>query len=188
MADLDIVSLAEAQSITGATTSHQDLLTAWVSAISEKVDDHCGPVVSRPVTGEKHSGGCDALDLLSPPALSVTSVTESGTALTSSDYELDVATGELWRLSSDGSVSVWSGGPRQIEVSYVSGRFADTESVSEKFKRAASVALINVWQMHQGGVAQVGEFDVPRKPFPGFLLPNAAIELLADEDEAPVFT
>jgi hypothetical protein len=189
MADLlDVLTLREAQqSLDRARDDQSTLLESLITSVSRKIDSFVGPVVQRTVTAEKHSGGCSFVLLHRRPALTITTVVENGTTLTSGDYDLEPDTGQLFRTTSaDGHVSVWAGGRRRVVVTYEAGRYATTNVVDDVFKDAARITLANLWRMHQDGTIQVDEFDVPRNPFPSFGLPNAAKDLLAGERLAPM--
>ena len=174
MADtLDILTLTEAKAalnVAASDTSVDTELAQVVTAASRMVDSVYGPVVAREVT-KLVTAPAGTVWLERPAA--VTSVTEyhSGTAtvLTAEDfdtagtYRLDTTTGALTRRSS-WSDSYWSA--HELVVVYTSGRYADTASVDEKFKEAAVVCLIHLWQ-HRGANSGAGSFGGDGAPFGG---------------------
>lgn len=174
MADtLDILTLTEAKTalnIPSATTTYDTELAQVITAASRIVDSVYGPVVQRAVTKNIVSpAGTIYLDW---PA-AVTSVTEyrSGTAtvLTAEDfdtagtYRLDTTTGALTRRLSWADTYWYA---NELVVVYTSGRAANTAAVDEKFKEAAVVALVHLWQ-HRGAQSGAGSFGGDGAPFGG---------------------
>lgn len=206
MATLDVISLAEAKSALNlsGTTAHDTELPGWITAVSLRLDELIGPVVRRAVT-EKHDGGCRRIFLRNHPNTSITSITEyAGTVATAltletsalkpaggylpEDYEPDPAllSGIVHRRSGDADAS-FPLGRKNIEVTYVAGRFADTASVDERAKKAATLMLINLWRSQQDSTGTVGEFDVPQSIFPAFAVPRAVRQLWDGEIQDPMF-
>lgn len=204
MADtLDVVSLAEARSalnIQSADTSQDTELASYITAVSRRLDDLCGPIVKRTVTSEEYVGGSGTIALRYAPAsrtaaTTITSVTEysGGTAqalsaetLTTStayDFAFDAATGVLTRRSSWGDSTF---GAQRVVVTYSAGRYANTAAVDPKFKQAALIMLSHLWTSEQGvgGSATFGANEAG-VGIPTFFVPNAVLELLADELRPP---
>lgn len=200
MATLDLVTLEEAQgalNIDTSDTTHDTALTAYITAVSLRLDELCGPIVVRTITGETHDGGNHQIWLDYIPISSVTTVTEyantTATTLTaetnatkpSSAYMVDLQTGKLVRRSSNGNTT-FAKGMQNIAVTYVAGRATQTSTVSEKFKLAANLMLAAIWRREQGaGTTTFGEFASPVMGAT-FAIPNAVMELLADEIRGPV--
>lgn len=165
MADaLDILDIDEAEAalnMTGAT--HEAELAQWVTAISRRIDDACGPVVVRSVT-ETHQGGSSWIIPYTQPVYEVTTLTEySGVAptvlaveafptVTSADYAL--VNGIVYRRSS-GCDAVFAGG--RVIITFDAGRYADTASVDAKFKAAAGSILRRLWAREAGAWARGGD-------------------------------
>jgi hypothetical protein len=198
---LDILTLAEAKlalNLSG-TTSYDSELPAWITGVSRLLDSEFGPVVRRTITGETHDGGYSSIRTRLRPVTSFTSVTEyvstTGTALTvetnalkpasayfADTYDRDptLFSGRIRRRAS-GSDTVFATGSKNVAVTYVAGRFADTAGVDERFKGAARLTLAHMWMSQRPSLAQVGEFEVPTQQFPRWAMPNAVREMLADE-------
>lgn len=206
MATLDVLSLAEAKlalNLSG-TTAHDAELPGWITAVSLRLDKLIGPVVRRTVTAEKHDGGNRRIFLRYHPNTSITSITEyAGTVATvltaetnaskptdaylAEDYEPDPAllSSIVWRRSGDADAT-FPRGRKNIEVTYVAGRFADTASCDERAKKAAALMLINLWRSQQDSTGTVGEFDVPQNNFPTFTVPRAVREMYDGEIQDPL--
>ena len=201
MADtLDILTLDEAKralNIPLADTSFDTEVASYVTAVSQRIDDLCGPVVQRTITGEAHDGGRSFIFPVHTPVASVTSIAQylSGTATTltaetvststSTNYLLtDASThASLIRRRSSWSDSVFTDGRANVVITYVAGRFANTAAVSPKFKQGAAKMLSVMWKGDQGAGtvtfgAPVGDDDLG---IIGFAIPRAVLELLAEE-------
>jgi hypothetical protein len=198
MAATDILSIDEARTAVGIeldNLSHDDLLYGYVSAISLQLDQRCGPVVIRTVTGELHDGGGSVVFLKHNPVSTVTTVTEyshttaqalaaeSNTVKTASDYKIDLETGALRRRSSNRD-AYFPAGRDNVVVTYAAGRYASTTVVADKWKLAAGICLANIWRREQG--AGTKTFGGEGPPGVTFMMPNAAKDLLFGEFIAPL--
>lgn len=201
MADtLDILTLDEAYRAINNTSAsgHDEQLAQWITGVSRRIDDICGPVVQRTITGELHNGGGPRIFLDHSPAASVTSITEyvstTGTSLTvetnaskpSDSFLLETVGGVswVWRRAS-GTGARFASGLRNVEVTYVAGRYTDTASVDAKFKAAVAGILRRLWQRDAGAWARGSDpFD---QSTPAFFdaFKQSVHEYLADERRAP---
>lgn len=207
MADvLDLLTIAEARSAVNlptGDTSHDTELELFVTGISGRIDELCGPVVQRTVSGERHDGGGRRVLLDRQHVESVSSVSEwSGTTETVLTEETDASKPSQGFLL-DGDIYAWvyrrSGdadarfptGRRNVVVTYTAGRYADTASVGSTFKLAAASVLRRMWKREQSSWAQSPDF------FPDTENPTAGLgffkavdpmvkELLAGELLPPV--
>lgn len=189
-----MLSLDEAKKALNISNGDQDTeLAIYITAVSRRLDDLCGPIVKRTITDEEYPGGVPQIVLRHAPAsetatTTVSAVTEysGGTAQvlaaetltgsTSYDYMVDATTGILKRRSTWTDTTF---GNQRVKVTYSAGRYASTATVDAKFKLAASIMLIHLWRSGQGFGATL---DIPQ----GFAVPNAVIELLSDELQGPV--
>lgn len=190
MGVLDVVTVDEAETDLGVDPGSQPLLAAYVTSVSRLLDRACGPIVQRTITGERHSGGAPFILLDQYPVASVTTVTEyastAGTALV--EEELGTAPANGFVL--DGSKLIrrsgkrdgwWAAGRSNIVVTYVAGRYADTLSVDERFRRAALITLANLWRREQGmGTVMFGADGAPILGAT-YALPNAAKAFIQDD-------
>jgi hypothetical protein len=192
MADtLDVVTLAEAEANMGDVPDDA-LLAVYITSVSRLLDKVCGPIVSRTVTAEPHDGWCEELFLHEYPVRSVTSVAEyAGVTATTLVEEL-VTTSPANGFTVDyshGKVRRRAGkrdwyfpeGRKNVLVTYVAGRYADTASVDERFKMAAYITLRNLWQREQG--MGTVTFGPDGQPLMGatFALPNAAAAFIRED-------
>lgn len=201
MAILDVLTLNEAKAslnVTG-TTQYDTELPGYITAVSQRLDTLCGPVVRRTVTGEQLDGGFESIFVEFFPVTSFTSIIEYdgviATVLTSEtnfvqpdnayrsySYQPDPTLyGNRLVRRSAGFRKKFTFGIGNVVVTYVPGRFADTVSVGEKYKKAAGLILQNLWRSQQDSTGRMDEFDVPMQMFPKFAVPNAALQLLCNE-------
>lgn len=206
MADNDVVSYDRARqalSIGPVDTSKKTLLEAAITAISQRMDELCGPIVRRTVT--------EVVDIDHPtteirlsvgPVSSITTVTVyqsgSGTVLTGEtlaasggylaelqqrirpDGTSQMLSGELYRRSS--FVNTWWEWPSRVQVVYVAGRYATTaDAADSRFEQAALIALRSLWRTYQSQVATAadGDYAAPFQAFPSVAVPAAALELVS---------
>lgn len=195
MATTDLLSAEEARQALQRGVQDADkaaLLTATVSAISERLAEAAGPIVCGTITGELHDGGGTAIWLAKYPVYSVTTVVEydyttAGTLTAetnaskpSSGYRVNLENGKVTRRS-DNATASFPAGVDNVYVTYIAGRFTATSTVEEKFKEAARVVLKNVWRMWENSVATVDGFESPMAHIPSFLTPNVAKSLLGSD-------
>ena len=180
MPGTDIVTVAEVKThlnIPSSDTSSDAELAGFISAATPVIEHVTGPVVARAVV-EKYDGGYEALVLRQPPVISITSVTEDGTAVAASDYTLSDA-GVLYRKS-----GVWLCGRSTVQVTYQAGRSTVPASIA-----LAAKELIRInWRPQQGGnysPVDGGSSDVGAgEPRLGFFVPNRVAEMLVPHAQA----
>ena len=179
MAALDLITLAEGRdaiNVPQEPTATDAEAARFITAVSLRIDDICGPVVRRAVTGEQHDGGRHQIALHVPYATSASSVIEydhtTATTLTAETNAIKPADGYLldpvgrygelvWLRRRCGSIDGrFPHGRRNVEVSYTAGRAADTSAVPVDFKVAAGSILRRLWQRDQGAWARAQDpFD-----------------------------
>jgi hypothetical protein len=183
MADtLDVITLAEAKqalNASPASTTDDALLASYVTTVSRRMDQLCGPIVKRTVT-ETFDGSCGTVLLRWRPVMSITSVVDTGTTLDPTTYTVTPATGVLRKVNGL-YLSAFRWGIASVVVTYVAGRFNDTGSVQEPFRRATAMLLAHLFRPEHGAGSETfgGVEDYPG--LPGFFLPNAVRGLLGDE-------
>ena len=98
---LPVVSLADAKRHLNISATTDDEEVRKVLAIAtDLAERYTGRALRRKTVVETHDGGtATALLLRQPPALSVSSVVESGTTLASTGYTLNAPAGLLYRGS-----------------------------------------------------------------------------------------
>lgn len=205
MADtLDVITLTAAKAAVGGLTRDETLLATYITAVSRRLDDLCGPIVRRTITNELHDGGYESIWLYHAPVYAVSTVTEAqGTTqvtCTAQTFATAPAAGYVaephapgstlysgrLRRTAGGCPSKWYPGPNTVQVSYTAGRYADTDAVDELFAEAAILCLKNLWRGEQSGVAaSSADYQGPQSLFPGRAVPNSVLDLLVDEIRPP---
>lgn len=178
---LDILTLHEGYtaiqdktSAAAGSGSNDEMLQRWITALSARIDEKCGPVVIRTVTAEEVKvRGCHAY-LKRRPVSSITSLVEYvGTAATALQAENfpSAVTANDYKLLEDGLAGVVERRNRgfawpfsaifsracRVIATYEAGRYASTEVVGEEFKAAASSILLRLWKREAGSWAAGGD-------------------------------
>lgn len=193
----DVVTAAEVTpflSFSSAPTT----LEAAITAVSRRLDEACGAIVTRGEVTEYHDGGHGTVRL-KHPASAFTSVTEyqgsSAVTLTRETVGTEPAdgyyaephapdrtlfSGRLVRRSGGKDYGFYAG-RGNVAVVYTAGRYADTASVDRRFKEAALIMLRNLVGASEPTTVTLDEFDTPGGRYPTFAVPNAVRQLLWDE-------
>lgn len=161
--DTDLLTLDEAKlwvNLSDSRVGQEDRVEAWVSGISDALDDWAGPIVARTVTEDHYVSGRHSLTLRETPIYSVTSVNEyqSGVATlltaetptVAGTYLLD---GYIVRRQEQWNPSSFNG---HVRVVFQAGRYASTEDVGGKYKTAAGMALQRLWSQYAPAWARGG--------------------------------
>ncbi len=193
MATEDLVTISETKSALRISTNTNDnLLVAWITAVSVRVDELCGPVVNRTITDELHDGGLTFIAPRYVPFSSVTSVSEydtagTATALSAEDYDTKPANawlvdGDLIRRRSSGADALFATGRRNVRLTYVAGRVANTAAVTEQFKRSVLIILAHMWREEHGQASSTFSADDGLVTVgAGWAIPRRARDLLGNQ-------
>lgn len=129
----------------GLITTAADLeQLRWLCSVaSEAVEGDTGITFRRRTIVETYDGGCESVTLRQAPVLSVTTVTQSGVALTGSDYRVRPG-GVLTRVYGE-YAGVWFPGVQNITVTYVAG-YTNPPRIARK---VALNAVQRMWQSSQ---------------------------------------
>lgn len=202
MADTyDLLTLAEGKAAIGQSANSEvgfvARLESAITAVSQRIVDLCGPVVTRTFTAETYDGGDGDIilrnaawgDLATTTIASLSEYDTSGaaTALTAEDFDTKPADGYLivarratiTRRSSGGRY-YFAPGIDNVVVTYTSLRAATTAAVPAIFKDAARTMLAHTWRQ-QGPQAGTARSDVDGAPIFGvapFSVPRAVTDML----------
>ncbi|TCJ23024.1 hypothetical protein [Nocardioides jejuensis] len=168
------------------TSNDTDLTETYIPAVTPIVEDVVGPVMSRTGLTFTTDGGVVSIDL--PTAFTaITSVTESGSALTEgTDFVADPKSGLVHRGSAAGRF-LFAAGVRNVTVTYTVGYAAAAANVLANHRLAARIILRQMWQADQQGARPgLGSTDTETTPS-GFLIPRRAAELLRSTPNLPGF-
>lgn len=170
-AEIPVVSLSEVKrhlNITAATSEEE--LRALIVVAQEAGERHTGRVFGRRTVTQSLTGGRNALALSSLPVLSVTTVAEDGTTLTSDDYTADLDAGVLYRAAG----GLWDySDPKTVQVTYVAGYTAqpatDRQGVLEMIR--------HLWDTQRGSMAMLPRAADDYQPGLGYSIPARVAEL-----------
>lgn len=205
MATLDVVSYDRARqsrNIGPVDTSKKPLFESVISAVSQRMDELCGPIVQRTITEiVEVDRPMTSIRLATGPVSSITSVTVyvTGDDTTLTAETLTTAGGYLPefenRIRPDGTSQLLSGvlrrrlafgdswwdWPSRVRVVYVAGRYANTAAaVDSRFEQAALIAIASMWRTYGQQVdLNAGEYATPFQSFPSVDIPAAALSLVA---------
>lgn len=128
-------------------------LTALIDGASAAIASHCRRVLAEETVQEVwrsvYQGPDAPLILARVPVSAVASVAVDGATLDGADYEIDPASGLLWRLADDAR-AWWSAA--KVTVTYTAGyRVPDqaNPTLPEDISRAAVLA-VSAWHLGQG--------------------------------------
>jgi hypothetical protein len=200
----DVLTLVEAKASLKKHTSALDetTLASWVTAASRRLDTLVGPIVRRSVSEELSGEAETTLYLRYFPNTAISSVIEYSGAIGSElveetrgalvdgylaePYSFDPTfLGNELHRRIGGVDASWASGRRNVVVTYIAGRYADTASVDPLFKRSCGLMLINAWRSLENTTVEQGDYDIPISSFPTFAVPRAVRELLKDQLQDP---
>ena len=170
-----LVSLSEAKTElgwSGETDADEDALVAMIEAVSAACEAYTNRVWRQRTFTEALDGdGGSELILGHAPILSITSVTENGSAVAAAGYAANTST--ITRLSGYAAGS-WTAGVRNIAVTYVAG----VADVPADVRRGVLIALAHNWRSSRGmGSATFGAYGDGGVGTPAFSLPNASTDM-----------
>ncbi len=168
---LSIVTASPFRALTTRATVQADLglvvpspddawIDAEISAASTAIEGYCSRVFARETLREQWRDiSLEKLILARAPVVSITSVVEDGVTLASTDYELDAATGFLWRLSGDARTH-WRA--QKVVVTYLAGYLLPGQSgrdLPADIERACRLAVVSAFQQRGRDVMIRSESD-----------------------------
>lgn len=178
---LPLVSLADARAhLDMSTTTTDEELRRFLLSASDLAERWTGRTLRRQSFTETFDGGRSVHLLSHLPVLSITSVTESGTALSAGDYTVDAASGLLWRGSTT-SGATWATGRQNVTVTYAAG-YAEPPPAAYELVLEITRRL---WETQRGASADLGGDEYPAAGT--MRLMTFRIQTLIDSLSAPGF-
>lgn len=141
----DLVSLAGAKLELGITDTASDtLLATWITQTSSDIAVYIGRTLARETVSQDFdlTSGLVFLRLTRRPVASITSVTEDGILLDTTDYQVEPNSGLLRRRFSDGGRTGWRA--LRVVVVYVGG-YVLPDDLNPTLTRACYAWLKHRW-------------------------------------------
>jgi hypothetical protein len=184
-AELGIVGLAEAKeylNIPATDTTNDEELRSFIDSASDLAESYVGQVLGRRTfTNELYDGGTEFIRIRNPRALSITSVTENGATVLSSNYVLDYTGQRLYRIGSGtlyatNSYGYWTQGMNNVSITYVAGYVNPPMAA----KQGVLVIIKHLWETQRGAMNVMGRVLGGDELYstPTYSLPRRAMELL----------
>ena len=171
-----IVPLATARTalnLPATMTTGDDELRLHIAAATTVIEARIGPVLPATETERRSGSGLMALPLYHA-AETVTSVTEDGITLTSTDWCLDEHS-ILWRGSRPGAGAWSTRGAANVVVTYTVG----SARIDPAILLAASILVQHMWRTQTSTRPALGATSPDVTTVAGYLVPNRVLELLA---------
>jgi hypothetical protein len=166
-----VLSVAEVKAHLNVTDYADDSeILAFIDAAVGIAEGVVGSIENRTVT-ETHNGGRATVCLNVPPVVSVSAVTENGTSVAASGW--DVSTNGVLTRTSGYSTGVFTSGFNNVSVTYVSGR----SSIPADLRHALKELVRHLWETQRGSTTRKRSGD-DYQPGAGFSLPNRVAEVL----------
>jgi len=183
--ELGIVGLSEAKeylNIPASDTTMDEELRSFIDAASDLAEGYVGQVLGRRTyTNELYDGGTEFIRIRNPKAISITSVTENGATVSSSNYVLDYTGQRLYRIGSGtlyatNSYGYWTAGMNNVSITYVAGYVNPPMSA----KQGVLVIIKHLWETQRGAMNVMGRVLGGDELYstPTYSLPRRAMELL----------
>jgi Phage gp6-like head-tail connector protein len=184
-ADLGIVGLDEVKAhlnIPTTDTTLDEELRRFIDAATDLAETYVGQVLGRRTfTSELYDGGTAFIRIRNPKAISITSVTENGLAVSSSAYVLDYTGQRLYRIGSGtlyatNSYGYWVQGMNNISITYVAGYVNPPMAA----RQGVLEIIRHLWQTQRGSMSVMGRSLGGDELYttPTYSLPRRAMELL----------
>ena len=183
--ELGIVGLDEVKahlSIPTTITTEDEELRRVIDAASDLAEGYVGQVLGRRTfTDELYDGGTEFIRIRNPKAISITSVYENDSLVSSTAYNLDYTGQRLYRIGSGtlyatNSYGYWTGGFNNIKVTYVAGYVNPPMSA----KQGVLEIIRHLWTTQRGAINVMGRAQSGDEMYstPTYSLPRRAMELL----------
>ena len=182
--DIGIVGYYEALEFLNipAASANENEIRRFIDASTDLAETYVGQVLGRRTfTNELYDGGTEFIRIRNPKAISITSVTENGMAVSASNYVLDYTGQRLYRIGSGtlyatNSYGYWTQGMNNVSITYVAGYVNPPMSA----KQGVLEILRHLWQTQRGAINVMSRTNSGDELYstPTYSLPRRAMELL----------
>ena len=165
-----------------AASANENEVRRFIDASTDLAETYVGQVLGRRTfTNELYDGGTEFIRIRNPKAISITSVTENGLAVSASNYVLDYTGQRLYRIGSGtlyatNSYGYWTQGMNNVSITYVAGYVNPPMSA----KQGVLEILRHLWQTQRGAINVMSRTNSGDELYstPTYSLPRRAMELL----------
>ena len=165
-----------------AASANENEIRRFIDASTDLAEAYVGQVLGRRTfTNELYDGGTEFIRLRNPKAISITSVTENGMAVSASNYVLDYTGQRLYRIGSGtlyatNSYGYWTQGMNNVSITYVAGYVNPPMSA----KQGVLEIIRHLWQTQRGAINVMSRTNSGDELYstPTYSLPRRAMELL----------
>lgn len=175
------LSLAEAKAkLNLQATTDDDEVATYLEVACDLAQQVADTQFARTTVVDTLSGrGEVSISLSRRPVVSVTTVTENGTALTSgTGYTTDLRWGRLFRQAGTYTDYCWAVGRRNIAVTYVAGY----ATIPTQVRNATLDLLAHLWETQRGPATsgRPSDADIYQVPGTSWYIPNRVRDVLMD--------
>lgn len=165
-----------------AASANENEVRRFIDASTDLAETYVGQVLGRRTfTNELYDGGTEFIRIRNPKAISITSVTENGLAVSASNYVLDYTGQRLYRIGSGtlyatNSYGYWTQGMNNVSITYVAGYVNPPMSA----KQGVLEIIRHLWQTQRGAINVMSRTNSGDELYstPTYSLPRRAMELL----------
>ena len=165
-----------------AASANENEVRRFIDASTDLAETYVGQVLGRRTfTNELYDGGTEFIRIRNPKAISITSVTENGLAISASNYVLDYTGQRLYRIGSGtlyatNSYGYWTQGMNNVSITYVAGYVNPPMSA----KQGVLEIIRHLWQTQRGAINVMSRTQSGDELYstPTYSLPRRAMELL----------
>ena len=182
--DIGIVGYDEVLEFLNIPTAsaNENEVRRFIDASTDLAETYVGQVLGRRTfTNELYDGGTEFIRIRNPKAISITSVTENGLAVSASNYVLDYTGQRLYRIGSGtlyatNSYGYWTQGMNNVSITYVAGYVNPPMSA----KQGVLEIIRHLWQTQRGSINVMSRTNSGDELYstPTYSLPRRAMELL----------
>ena len=182
--DIGIVGYDEVLEFLNIPTAsaNENEVRLFIDASTDLAETYVGQVLGRRTfTNELYDGGTEFIRIRNPKAISITSVTENGLAISASNYVLDYTGQRLYRIGSGtlyatNSYGYWTQGMNNVSITYVAGYVNPPMSA----KQGVLEIIRHLWQTQRGAINVMSRTNSGDELYstPTYSLPRRAMELL----------
>ena len=182
--DIGIVGYDEVLEFLNIPTAsaNENEVRRFIDASTDLAETYVGQVLGRRTfTNELYDGGTEFIRIRNPKAISITSVTENGLAVSASNYVLDYTGQRLYRIGSGtlyatNSYGYWTQGMNNVSITYVAGYVNPPMSA----KQGVLEIIRHLWQTQRGAINVMSRTNSGDELYstPTYSLPRRAMELL----------